>query len=197
MSDTDSSDYDDNESIATERLIEASNFDTMTECNDCNSDTLNPDAKPFLPTRLRVIQRVINPSRQSMREEIWSLFIDENPYLFYSWVKHIHPWFVVGKGSLIINGYTKGYLFYKGRSVLPKRVRKMFHNLYPEIERLKEYRCPSVMRCIILRTKPVSQMPTFDYDAYDTFYSLPSSYQMQIRYELAMTGNNWFEKHVV
>ena len=190
MNHSDSDTSDDN-SIATERLIEASNFDYDYD------DTLNPDATPFLPLRLRIIQRIISPSRKSIRDQIWSLFIDENPYLFYNWTKHIHPWFVVGKGSKIIDSSTKRYLFFRGRQVLPKTVRKMFRKLFPEVERLREHTCPAVMQCIILRTKPLSYKPVIDFDAFDTFYSLPPSYQIQIRYELALTGNDWFEKHVV
>ena len=202
--DSDDSDDSATESIATSRLMRAADFDTMSEYQEPGRDEsdreLNPAAKPFVPTKIQLMGRVTRCFNQySIRSKwcAWSAFIDENPYLFYSWTKHIHPWFVMGTGNKIVTSHAKGYLYLRGRPVTPKAVRRFFKKLFPEMEMLRKHRSPSVMRFVILRAYPVGSTPPIDFDAFDMFYSLPSSCQNHIRTELIMMGINWFEAHVV
>lgn len=217
---------DDTTSIATTNLYRAANFDRYDD-DDTSSDEssytsrsmvtselmeddyefmeathpeLNPFARPFLTDKMRVIQRFRRGMSQyelQRRLDTWSRFIDENPYTFFSWTKHIHPWFVIGGGSRMITRSMNGYLFLNGRQVTPKAIRKLFRKLFPETREMRIFRHPGIISCIILRTSPLSQVPLIDYDAFNLFYSLPLPCQCQIRSELANSGNTWFDAHVV
>jgi len=137
-------------SIATTRLIEAADFDTMSECSDM-AFQFNPAANPYISSKMQIIREIVrgsHPHTILQRWVWWSGFVDDNSHIFYNWVKYIHPWLALAPEAI---GKLKK-LYFNGKPVPPRVVRRIFLRLFPEMRFLNTCSYPTVMLHIIIKT---------------------------------------------